>query len=59
MGLSFAIPIDLAIGIKEQLLKDGKVTRGRLGVSHQVVDETIAQAFHLETGTGASDHRSR
>ncbi len=53
MGISFAIPIDLAMGIKEQLLKDGKVTRGRLGVSHQVVDETIAQAFHLETVLGA------
>jgi serine protease Do len=53
MGISFAIPIDLAMGIKEQLLKDGKVTRGRLGVSHQAVDETIAQAFHLETVRGA------
>lgn len=53
MGISFAIPIDLAMGIKEQLLKDGKVTRGRLGVSHQAVDETIAQAFRLDTPTGA------
>ena len=53
MGISFAIPIDLAMGIKEQLLKGGKVTRGRIGVSHQAVDETIAQAFHLETVMGA------
>lgn len=53
MGISFAIPIDLAMRIKEQLLKDGKVTRGRLGVSHQTVDETIAQAFRLDRAMGA------
>ena len=53
MGLSFAIPIDLAMGIKEQLLTRGKVVRGRIGVSHQVVDEAIAQVFRLESPMGA------
>lgn len=53
MGLSFAIPIDLAMGVKEQLLMGGKVIRGRLGVSHQAVDEAISQAFHLGAPMGA------
>lgn len=32
MGLSFAVPIDLALQIKDELVKHGKVNRGRLGV---------------------------
>ena len=32
MGLSFAIPIDVANDVREQLVKTGKVTRGRIGV---------------------------
>ncbi len=53
MGLSFAIPIDLAIGVKDQLMTRGKVIRGRLGVSHQVVDEAMSLAFRLGTPMGA------
>jgi serine protease Do len=44
MGLSFAIPIDLAIKVKDQLVKDGKVTRGRIGVAIQSVDQPLARS---------------
>lgn len=37
MGLSFAIPIDLAMQIKDQLVKDGRVTRGYVGVFIQEI----------------------
>ncbi len=53
MGVSFAIPIDLAMSIKDELLVHGKVTRGKLGISHQTVDEAIAQAFKLAEARGA------
>ena len=35
MGMSFAIPIDLALNVKDQLQKNGKVSRSRIGVSVQ------------------------
>lgn len=53
MGLSFAIPIDVAIRVKDQLLKHGKVRRGRLGVSIQDVSAELAESFGLEAATGA------
>jgi serine protease Do len=53
MGLSFAIPIDLAVKIKDQLVKDGKVSRGRLGVGIQGMDQTLADTFGLKSPQGA------
>lgn len=53
MGLSFAIPIDLAMNVQQQLAQDGKVTRGRLGVGVQSLDQDLAQSFGLDTPQGA------
>lgn len=53
MGLSFAIPIDLAMNIQQQLVADGKVTRGRLGVSVQSLDQALADSFGLDRPRGA------
>jgi serine protease Do len=53
MGLSFAIPIQLAMDIAEQLRETGKVSRGRLGVQIQEVTQDLAQSFGLEEPTGA------
>ncbi|PIE56372.1 MAG: serine protease [Desulfobulbus propionicus] len=52
MGIGFAIPINMAKSIKNQLLKKGKVTRGWLGVIIQDVDEELAQSFNLENAEG-------
>ena len=53
MGLSFAIPIDVAINVKQQLVATGTVTRGRIGVHIQEVDQTLAQSFGLPGSQGA------
>jgi serine protease Do len=53
MGLSFAIPIDVAINVKDQLIAHGSVTRGRIGVRIQEVDQTLANSFHLPQPQGA------
>lgn len=53
IGLSFAIPIDLAMKVKDELLKHGRVRRGRLGVSVQDVDERLAESFGLSKPSGA------
>ncbi len=53
MGLSFAIPIDLAMNVQQQLAQDGKVTRGRLGVGVQSLNQDLAQSFGLEAPQGA------
>jgi serine protease Do len=53
MGLAFAIPIDLAMEVAEQLRTEGKVRRGYLGVGYQEVDFEKAQAFGLEQVSGA------
>jgi serine protease Do len=53
MGISFATPIDVALKIKDQLLKHGKVTRGSLGVVIQGMDKDLAQSFGLDKPTGA------
>ena len=52
-GLSFAIPIDVADNIRDQLVSTGKVTRGRLGVMIQRVDQDLADAFGLKNSQGA------
>jgi serine protease Do len=52
-GLSFAIPIDVAARVKDQLLAHGKVTRGRLGVTIQDIDQALAESFGLEAARGA------
>jgi serine protease Do len=53
MGMSFAIPIDLALNVKNQLLTNGKVSRSRIGVAVQEVDQKLAQTFGLGTPHGA------
>jgi serine protease Do len=53
MGLSFAIPIDIAGNIKDQLVKNGKVSRGRIGVGIQEVNAQFAESFGLERPRGA------
>jgi serine protease Do len=53
MGLSFAIPIDVAMHVKDQLQNYGKVTRGRIGVAIQSVNQSLAQSFGLPKAEGA------
>ena len=53
MGLSFAIPIDVAMDIAQQLKTDGKVDRGRLGVMIQEVTADLADSFGLKKPEGA------
>ncbi|AMA46991.1 serine peptidase [Pseudomonas sp. 22-AL-CL-001] len=53
MGLSFAIPIDVALDVSNQLKKDGKVSRGWLGVVIQEVNKDLAESFGLERPAGA------
>ena len=53
MGLSFAIPIDLVVYVKDQLLATGKVRRGRIGVTIQEVDQQLADSFGLDRPHGA------
>ncbi len=53
MGLSFAIPIDLVVKIKDQLAKDGKISRGRIGVVIQNLTPELAESFGLKGKKGA------
>jgi serine protease Do len=53
MGLSFAIPIDVAINVADQLKKNGKVIRGWLGVAIQEVTEELSESFGLDNTSGA------
>ncbi len=53
MGLAFAIPIDVAAKVKDELLAHGKVERGRIGVGIQDVNAQLAQSFGLEKPEGA------
>src|SRR6185503_7604361 len=52
-GISFAIPINVAAQVKEQLVKYGKVERGRIGVAIQEVSQSLAQSFGLDRPRGA------
>ena len=53
MGLSFAIPADIAAKVADQLKTTGKVAHGRLGVGIQGMDQTLAQSFGLKDSGGA------
>jgi serine protease Do len=53
MGMSFAIPIDLAMNVEHQLLTKGKVSRSRIGVAVQEVDQKLATSFGLGRPHGA------
>lgn len=53
MGLSFAIPIDLAVQIKDELMKNGKVSRGRLSILMQQLTPELAKSFNLKEAKGA------
>jgi serine protease Do len=52
-GIAFAIPINVAAQVKEQLVKYGKVERGRMGVAIQEVSQSLAQSFGLDKPQGA------
>jgi serine protease Do len=53
MGLSFAIPIDIANNVQQQLVSTGRVTRSRIGVSIQDVNAQLADSFGLDRPRGA------
>lgn len=52
-GLSFAIPIDVAAQIKDQLIEHGRVSRSRIGVAIQSVNQELALSFGLDQASGA------
>ncbi len=53
-GISLAIPIDVAMKVKDQLLKTGKVIRGILGIAFQPVDADLAKSLGLEKAEGSA-----
>ena len=53
MGLSFAIPMDIAMNVVEQIKQHGKVSRGWLGVHIQDVTKELAESFGMERPYGA------
>jgi serine protease Do len=53
MGLSFAIPIDVAMEVQQQLRTSGRVSRGRIGVVIQEVSKELADSFGLADAQGA------
>jgi len=53
-GISFAIPIDYAYGVAEQLIKTGHVTRGRIGVGITNVTRDLADSLGLPSAQGAA-----
>jgi serine protease Do len=52
-GVSFAIPIDVAIQVKDQIVATGKASHARLGVAVQEVNQTFADSFKLDKPEGA------
>jgi serine protease Do len=52
-GLSFSIPIDVAVKVQDELVQNGKVTRGRIGVVIQGVNQALADSFGLKEPAGA------
>lgn len=52
-GLSFAIPIEVAMNVEKQIVTSGKVQRGRLGVAIQEVNQSLADTFGLKKPAGA------
>ena len=53
MGLSFAIPADVAANVAQQLKEHGKVNHGRLGIGIQGLNQALAQSFGLPDANGA------
>jgi serine protease Do len=53
MGLSFAIPIDVAMDVADQLKNNGKVVRGWLGIAIQEVTDELTEALGLKDKSGA------
>ena len=52
-GLAFAIPIDVALKIKDQIVATGKASHGRLGVTVQDLNQPLAESFGLKRPDGA------
>jgi serine protease Do len=52
-GLSFAIPIDVALQVKDQIVATGKVSHARLGVAVQELNQSLADSFKLDQPDGA------
>jgi len=52
-GVSFAIPIDVALKVKDQIVATGKVAHGRLGVTVQDLNQSLADSFGLKRVEGA------
>ncbi len=52
-GLSFAIPIDVAMKVKDQIVKSGKASHGRLGVTVQDLTQGLSESFGLPKPDGA------
>jgi serine protease Do len=52
-GLAFAIPIDVALNVEQQLLKNGRVSRGKLGIAVQDLTQALAESFGLANPNGA------
>jgi len=53
MGVSFAIPIEVAMEVSKQLQAQGKVVRGRIGIAIQPLTKELAKSFKLDTADGA------
>jgi len=53
MGLSFAVPIDIADSVRQQLIASGKVTRSKIGVVINEVNAQLAESFGLDRPRGA------
>jgi serine protease Do len=53
MGVSFAIPIEVALDVAKELQAHGKVTRGRIGVAIQPLTKDLAASFRLDASSGA------
>lgn len=53
MGIGFAIPVSLARGVLEQIVKNGSVTRGWIGVEIQEITAELAESFRLPSSQGA------
>lgn len=53
IGLSFAIPVDVAKSVVSQLQATGTVTRGYIGIGYENVSQALAEAFNLDTPHGA------
>jgi len=53
MGVSFAIPIDVVIKVEEQIVKHGKVERGRFGIAIQELSPSLAESFGMKKSAGA------